>query len=321
MLGLFLEPDAAAHLSAMDIDPLVKMHALEVVRKGYTLIKGTISPEQCREAIAAFRQFEAANSAIFSENRDANGHYPRIVNLHCAVPALLPLFTRNRVWLEVQDVLFGAPTALYTSLFYEVGSEQPLHRDTPLFATRPEYLYFGTTVYLEPSDDGNGCLEVLEYGHALPEIDREAMARARYDSLEDVPAFDPQLWVDYQDAIAEQGRGRGLRSKKIPAEAGDSLIWHPQLPHGGSPVKDRSRTRFSLVMHNTPQGVPVYHQNVFFQPTKPFSETAPWRYRGCEGREIADFADGISFSGSTERKYPLDQLRSTQQLELVTERS
>jgi phytanoyl-CoA hydroxylase len=321
MLGLFLEPDAASRLSAMDIDPLVKMHALEVVQKGYTLIKRSISPEQCRETIAAFRQFEAANITIFSENRDTNGHYPRIVNLHCAVPALLRLFTRNGVWLAVQDVLFGAPTALYTSLFYEVGSEQALHRDTPLFATRPEYLYFGSTVYLEPSDDENGCLEVLEYGHALPEIDREAMARMRYASLEDVPAIDPQLWVDYQDAVAEQGQACGLKTRKIPAEAGDSLIWHPQLPHGGSPIRDRNRTRFSLVMHNTPQGVPVYHQNVFFQPTKPFPETAAWQYRDSEGRKIADFTDGIAFSGSVERKYPLDQLRPTHQLERVTELS
>jgi len=39
------------------------------------------------------------------------------VNLHTVLPQLLPLFTANRVWLETQDVLFGAPTALYTSLF------------------------------------------------------------------------------------------------------------------------------------------------------------------------------------------------------------
>ena len=31
-----------------------------------------------------------------------------------------------------------ARTSLYTSLFYETGSEQPIHRDTPLFCTRPE---------------------------------------------------------------------------------------------------------------------------------------------------------------------------------------
>ena len=86
-------------------------------------------------------------------------------------------------------------------------------------------------------------------------------------------------------------------------------------------MKDRSRTRFRLVMHSTPCGVPVYHQNVFFQPNKPFPETAPWHYRDSDGRKIADFADGISFSGNVERKYSLDRLRSPRQPELVTEPS
>jgi phytanoyl-CoA hydroxylase len=308
MSALFLAPDAAARLAAMDLDPLVRSHALEVVDKGYTLVKHAISPGECADAIAAFRRFEAANDRIFGENRDRFGHYPRIVNLHCAIPQLLGLFTRNRIWLQVQDALFGAPTSLYTSLFYEVGSEQSLHRDSPVFATRPEYLYFGTSVYLEPTDDRNGCLEVLEYGHRLPELDREALARARYGSLDDVSPLDSQLWAEYQDAVAAQGRGRGLRVKTIHAHAGDSIIWHPQLPHGGSPVKDRRRTRFSLVMHNTPHGIPVYHQDVFFRPSAPYPEVAAWPYREVDGRQIADMAGGIAFGGSGERKYPLDEL-------------
>jgi hypothetical protein len=44
---------------------------------------------------------------------------------------------------------------LYSSIFYETGSQQSLHRDTPVFTTRPEYLYFGNTVYLEPAGEEN----------------------------------------------------------------------------------------------------------------------------------------------------------------------
>ena len=120
-------------------------------------------------------------------NRNPAGHYPRIGNLHAAMPELVPLFTRNPIWLQVQDVLFGAPTALDTSLFYEVGSEQSMHRDTPLFTTRPEYLYFGSTVYFEPTSDENGCLEVMEGGHLLPELDRGSIALRRFGSLDELP--------------------------------------------------------------------------------------------------------------------------------------
>jgi phytanoyl-CoA hydroxylase len=307
MLGRFLQPDAIAQIVGMDIDPLVKGHALEVIAKGYTVIRGAIPAELCRDTIAAFRRFEQANPTISGAHRDANGHLPRLVNLHCAMPELLPLFTRNTVWLAVEDLLFGAPTALYTSLFYEVGSQQPLHRDSPVFATRPEYLYFGSTVYLEPSDDGNGCLEVMQGGHLMPEIDREALALRRFGALDKIPGMDGDAWMEYQNTVVEAGRARRLTVKKLHAQAGDSLIWHPQLPHGGTPIRDAARTRFSLVMHTTPVGVPVYHQNVFFAPSLPFSDKPAWSYREVEGRQIAEFGHGVGFGN--DRGYALSEFR------------
>jgi ectoine hydroxylase-related dioxygenase (phytanoyl-CoA dioxygenase family) len=310
MLGLFLTPEAASAISAMPIDSTVKKHALEVVDKGYTVIKSALSPAACAEAIAAFRRFERANEPIFSGHRDTNGHYPRIHNLHLVLPDLLPLFTRNSIWLQVQDVLFGAPTALYSSIFYETGSQQPLHRDTPVFTTRPEYLYFGNTVYLEPAGEDNGCLNVLEGGHKLPELDREAMALRHYDSLDKVPQQDGDLWIEYQDTVVAQGLAMGLKTKSLHVNAGDALTWHPQLPHGGSPIKDVSRTRFSLVTHTTPVGVPVYYQDAFFNPNNPFSDKAPWDYLEQDGRRIVDFRDaGVMFGGDGGRLYQRDQFQ------------
>ena len=307
MLGLFLRPDAAAEIAGMTLDPRVKAHALEVVEKGYTVVDGAVPEGMCRGIIAAFRRYEQANSEIFHKHRDEHGHYRRIVNLHTVVPQLTALFTHNPIWLQVQDVLFGAPTALYTSLFYETGSQQPLHRDTPVFSTRPEYLYFGTTVYLEPTGEENGCLEVLEGGHKLEELDREDMARRRYGSLDAVPQLDNDIWNEYQGAVAAQGVVRGLPLKRLHVQAGDALIWHPQLPHGGTPIRDFSRTRFSFVMHNTPVGVPVYHQDAFFRPSHALPEQAPWSYREVNGRKIADFTHGISFDHA--HNYTLDQLK------------
>ncbi len=306
-LGLFLKPDAVAQISALPVDQRIRAHALEVVIRGYTVIKAAVQPETCRGAIAAFRRFEAANEEIFAANRNQLGHYPRIVNLHCAIPELAALFSRTTLLLAVQDVLFGVSVALYTSLFYETGSQQPLHRDSPVFCTRPEYLYFGTTIYLEPAGDQNGCLEVMEYGHTIPEVDREAMALRRYNSLENIPPLDGEAWNEYQSRVVAEGRRRGLAVKELHVEAGDALIWHPQLPHGGTPIKDPSRTRFSLVMHTTPVGVPVYHQQAFFSPSRPFAEQAAWGYREENGRKVADFRHGISFGHVND--YALDRFR------------
>lgn len=308
MLGLFLRSNAAELIEASSADATIKSHALDVVTKGYTVIKGAVPRPACDRAIAGFRAFERANEGIFAENRDPHGHYPRIINLHTVFRDLAPLFTRNKTWLAVQDLLFGAPTALYTSIFYETGSQQPLHRDTPVFSTRPEYLYFGNTIYLEPAGEENGCLEVLEGGHTLPELDREAMALRRYGSLEDIPSLDKDIWIEYQDTVTAQGLARGLQIKKLHVEAGDTLIWHPQLPHGGSPVKDSRRTRFSWVIHTTPVGVPVYHQNVFFNPKREFSTTPPWGYVDYDGRQIADMRpNGVAFN---DKAYPVEKFKA-----------
>ncbi len=309
MDALFLKPDAMQAISGMAIDPLVKMHCLEVIARGFTVIRGAVPADVCQRTIEDFRRFERANAAIFGKHRSPLGHYPRLINLHTVMPSLQALFTANQPALEVQDRLFGRPTALYTSLFYETGSQQPIHRDTPVFSTRPEYQYFGVTVYLEPSGEDNGCLEVVEYGHTLPELDRQAMAIAQYGALENWPK-DGDLWLSYQEAVGRQCREAGLTVRKVPVGAGDTLIWHPQLPHGGSVIRDQTRTRFSLVMHCTPVGVPVYHQDAFFRPSVAYPDTAAWPFREVNGRMMADHGWGVSFGH--EHSYPGEAFRQPQ---------
>jgi ectoine hydroxylase-related dioxygenase (phytanoyl-CoA dioxygenase family) len=305
MRGLFLRSDAAERISGSRLDPSVKQHCLAVLENGYTIIPQTVPTVQCQQTIDDFHAIENANRAVFAENRDPLGHYPRIVNLHLAIPSLLRLFTGNTGMLQVLDALFGEPAALYTSLFYQVGSQQDLHRDTPVFSTRPEYLYFGATVYLEPADEANGRLEVLERGHTVPEPDRQAMARARFGSPEAVPDFDQDLWNDYQATVVADCRRRGLVSRPLTVGTGDAVIWHPQAPHGGTPIGDPARTRFSLVMHITPVGVPVYHMPAFFNPTADFPDRARWTYFESHGRQIVNHPPSISFGHV--RDYPLDR--------------
>lgn len=49
----------------------------------------------------------------------------------------------------------------------------------------------------------------------------------------------------YQAAI----RDRKLPEEKFLGRAGDVIIWHEQLVHGGSPILNLNKTRKSLVFH------------------------------------------------------------------------
>jgi ectoine hydroxylase-related dioxygenase (phytanoyl-CoA dioxygenase family) len=296
MFGRFLQADAADLIDATEASDQAKHAAGEVIEKGYTIIPGAISRPHAQALITVFRRFEALNAPIFDKYRDRNGHYPLIRNLHTALPAFADLFARNTPLIETLDLLFGRPATLHTSLFSESGSQQTLHRDSPVFATRPDYMHFGTTIYLESADEQNGCLELLEGGHRIAEPDRERMARRRYGSLDAMPPFDNEIWSEYQNRVVNEGLSQGLALRKLSVEAGDTVIWHPRMPHGDSRIVDKNRTRFSMAMHTIPIDTPVYQQNAFFNPKADLPTELRHDYQETGARKIIDQrSSGIGF--------------------------
>ena len=285
------EDQIASRLDA--VPPRARPHAEELIRDGVTRIRDTVPRAVCTELIERFKAFARANPDKFAKHLDRDGHYPRIINLHAAVPQLCGLFSRNEKALEVQKAMFGADPCLYTSLFYERGSAQDFHRDTPFFTTKPEYFYFGVWVALEDADESNGALKVIRGGHAIPESDREAIAAKMFRDG-NVPAASNPLWDAYQADVRLRCNAAGLKEELLFAEAGDTIIWHPQLPHGGGGIGDISRSRFSFVMHTTPLGVPVYHMDKFFRPNAPAPIDSRYKYAKHDGAYVVHH-DGVDF--------------------------
>ncbi len=132
-------------------------------------------------------------------------------------------------------------------------------------------------------------------GHLVGELDRETIALSRYGTLEDVPQLGGELWNDYQSKVMGRCGNRGYSVKKLHVKPGDCVIWHPQLPHGGSIIKNTDITRHSFVFHTAPVGARVYHQHVFFHPSKPYPEMAAWDQSIIDGRAVVYHAQGIAF--------------------------
>lgn len=266
----------------------VEHHAIELIDQGFTIIRGAVSVADCDEAVAAFERWCAARPEYAAGHRDEEGHYPRLVNLHTAAPEVVGLFTGNERALAVQDFCFGFRTALYTSLFFERGTAQPIHRDVPYFRTEPRGFYFGMWTALEDVDHQNGPLLVVEGGHRLPAIDAEAIGRKHFEVGSDTPAISLELWRDYQARVRHHIEEAGLEEIELLLEKGDTVLWHPLTPHGGAPILDPARTRFSVVFHTTPENVPVYQGDVFFNASARPSPDPTWQYRRLQGRWVAD---------------------------------
>lgn len=266
----------------MDAAPLDVM-----MRDGYVIVPGGVSRRRCAEALAAIDDFRHRNAAVVARNAADAGQMYRVANLHVAIDALLDVFAENGA-LSVCDEFFDAETALYTSLYFERGSEQELHRDSPLFATRPEGRYLGVWTALEDIDADNGPLVVVPGSHVLPPVDTAAISRSVYGDRP-VPARDPAAWNVYQRTTQQMAADAGLAPIEVHVRAGDVIVWHPLALHGGAPHRSPDRTRRSFVMHVTPLGTPVFHQDVFFDPDLEVSETPSWTYARHGGRRYAEF--------------------------------
>ena len=266
-----------------------------LVRDGVVVVENALQPELCDALRESFSTAELKHPSVFEPQKDPAGHYPRIVNIHALFPEFIQAFTRGPRVQGVCDFMFGAETVVYTSLYYESGSQQDIHRDTPYFWTEPGWRYLGVWAALEDADETNGPLNVVRGGHLLPEPDRRAVRRRFFP---DGAVFDPlsmDTWLAYQGEVQAACKRAGLRQETVPVRKGDVIIWHPSLPHGGAPITDPARTRHSMVMHVVPVGTPVRGQEVFFDPDTVQSPKAHWSYAARDGRRYVKF-DHMSFA-------------------------
>ena len=92
----------------------------------------------------------------------------RIINLHSLIHEM------TDVYCEIRDKIniFNAHTTLWSSIYYEVGSEQPLHRDLPYFYTGNNFNEsFGLWVALEDIYSNNGPLLGVKKSHLIDQPD------------------------------------------------------------------------------------------------------------------------------------------------------
>jgi phytanoyl-CoA hydroxylase len=264
----------------------VKKNVLEVIDNGFTVVKNSVDADLVDSAVRQFVDWKERNKAALKQFFKYDEMLDRIINIQDTLPIFDDLFSLNRA-LKVQDILFGKKTCLHSSLFFEVGSAQNIHRDIPLFWTNPANSYFGTWLALESTDTNNGPLQVIKGSHKLPLLERKEIASTVYEDPNEIKDIDDDLWNIYQSKIQETCLANGLKVEEVYVEKGDTIIWHPLLAHGGAQYKDKSRTRLSYVIHTTPDNVPVFHTDVFFNPEKKVVKYKQGDYRAYKGRNIS----------------------------------
>lgn len=284
------EPEAAQIVSTAPISNIARAALMDLITKGFTIVRGAQDPALCQAAIADYQRYCAENAAYVADNLDTLGREKRLVNFHHYSKAALQLGLNPQI-MEILDCAFGAEAGIYTSLTFKYGTQQPVHRDTPHFATWPDGYFMGVWTALEDIAPEAGPLFYYEGAHRFDinaaEVWREA--QALYPDFSEAEQL-YQALDRYNGRVIDQSEKYGVR-REAQMRRGDVAIWHPQSPHGGAAASDPLHTRWSVVFHCAPRAKQVHQHESFFRHAGKYEPPPRYGFRDYNGRAIAEAGD------------------------------
>jgi hypothetical protein len=177
----------------------------------------------------------------------------RVVDAYVALPEALDLFSSERL-LDFLKAIFGEDPLLFQGISFDRGSEQGIHQDTAYVVVDRPMELAACWIALEDIKPGSGELIYLRGSHRFVEEDF-FNGKKHWAPADDGP--EPHnRWSQW---IMDSAAGRGITPEPFLAKKGDILVWHADLAHGGSAIKDPSLTRKSLVGHFCPASATPYY--------------------------------------------------------------
>ena len=134
------------------------------------------------------------------------------------------------------ELLDGDPMVC-NSLNFLYGSTQSAHYDSWFMAPSVKDKMLASSVCLDENADDNGPVFLYPGSHKIPPY---VFPHGKINKLD----------ADLGPALRyiEETTGH-IEPEVFHGQPGDVLIWHGQVLHGGSPIKNYGRTRRSLVTH------------------------------------------------------------------------
>lgn len=143
--------------------------------------------------------------------------------------------------------IYGREPRPFQTLNFRVGTQQSAHSDAVHFNTEPPGFMCAVWVALEDIDMDNGPLIYYPGSHKLPELRPSDVGIKIEAGQQEVSG------EDYHDAyepfVQKQIEREGMQPEYGTLRKGQALLWATNLLHGGTAVRDPSRTRHSQVTH------------------------------------------------------------------------
>lgn len=231
-------------------------------RDGFCILPQFVAPNLCD-------QIGREAEAYYDRQGVPLDRVDRAMNFHQESPAVRRVLGDPRL-LEILDDLLGAVPVFHQSIFFHKGSEQQAHSDYIYLSTAPDFHLCRFWLACEDIAADAGPLVYYPGSHRLPiqnvrdryrqqigaiqerlrreeaELEKRYQGRRRQTGESLLTCFFFDLWLnEIHEALA---RGN-FQPRTFLARKGDAIIWHANLVHGGSPVREPGRSRRSLVAH------------------------------------------------------------------------
>ncbi len=147
--------------------------------------------------------------------------------------------------IRLTSLIFGYPSIPEATINFMYGSAQNAHQDMAVFHVFPPNYIIGCWIACEDISPDSGPLMFYPKSHREP----------LFSEFKDYPQINlrtasPELTQAYTRYV--EGLTRKYERQLFHAKKGDIFLWHGQLLHGGSEIKNPKLTRKSYVIHYFP---------------------------------------------------------------------
>lgn len=188
------------------------------------------------------------------EIQHKQGSSDRIHGAHQKLRSARAVWLYRPVLQFLENYFKDTPCACQT-LTYVNGSEQNAHQDSIHLTPYPSGFMCGVWIALEDVQENSGELFVYPGSH------RSGSLRASSLGLQKVENDDYAHYSVFDQAIKDLIKTEGYERLVYRPKAGQILVWHENLIHGGSPRVNHDRSRLSVVSHYFAKGAVGYYDS------------------------------------------------------------
>lgn len=234
-------------------------------KKGYTILPSGQIPDALLDQVRADidTAYDAPDGTYKRQVEHEYGSGKRFFEIWKTSKATRDLASHPSIVFALSSLYLATPEPFQT-IHFKKGSNQPLHTDDIHFETWPKGYCVAAWTALEDIHPESGPLVIYPGTHRMGSYDFTHLGLPPQEFGKHYDAYHK-----YEDFATQMGDV--YENLKIPLllKKGQTVLFSGKLLHGGSPIVDPERTRYSVVTHYTfPTLIDFYHTPMVSDPVK-----------------------------------------------------